>query len=140
MNTSIDEKAKEICRLIMHELALEIRQRREAKHLSLRAFSRETGVSIAVISDLENEKYLPRMDIIVKFALALNISNSELFTIMNKGSEICTSINNNNGYGLKELLTSAGLFPSDILDIIEYIKFKVRDKDLTPQLERLLDK
>lgn len=50
-----------------------------SKNLSVRQVSRMTGVPTSTLSDIMNEKYSPRLDMLEKIAKGLKIHISDLY-------------------------------------------------------------
>ena len=59
-----------------------------AGDISFREISRRTGVSIAVLSDIEGNKYLPKMEVLLKLAYGMNSSFSTLLKYMWNSEDI----------------------------------------------------
>ena len=122
--------------------------KRRAGNISSREMSRRTGVSIAVISDIEGNKYLPKMAVLLKLAYGMN---SNFFALLNhmwnlqdaqKWSQITNTplpqpevdmsnfVNNEkestNGAttSLADILEKEGLTKADAKEILDYIEFK----------------
>jgi len=121
-------------------------------NMSIRDLSSASGVSNAVISELECYKSLPKIDVLIRLAFALNIKFETLFSIIwndDNSKEWCKDVNalkeefqkqwglkyikehpNADYVGLsklKDILVKEGLTTTDILDVteyIEYLKFK----------------
>ena len=121
--------------------------KRRAGNISSREMSRRTGVSIAVISDIEGNKYLPKMEVLLKLAYGMNsnffallnhmwnlqdaqkwsqITNTPLpqsevdmsdFVFSEKQSTISTM-------SLADILEKEGLTKADAKAILDYIEFK----------------
>lgn len=114
-----------------------------AGNISSREMSRRTGVSIAVISDIEGNKYLPKMEVLLKIAYGMNVdivkmldnlwdiedarawselTNTPLseYMIERKGNRV----NSNNNLSLDDMLAKEGLTKNDIKEVLEFIAFK----------------
>ena len=64
---------------IMFNLGGFIKNKRVEKNISIRDLNGLSRVSTAVVSDVENGVSLPRIEILVRLALAMNIPLNELF-------------------------------------------------------------
>ena len=125
----ISKQAKIYEQLILNQIGAFIANKRNEKNITIRELNKITGVSIGVISDLENAKSMPRVETLIKLAEALEISLSLIFENMkpatqktsnsskiipddmNKYDKICT------------LLAGLSYAKEEITDIISYIKF-----------------
>ena len=80
-NTTL--KAKRLFDNITFNLAHMFKNKREEKKYSHRVLSKLANVSTAVISDLETGKIQPKVDTLIKLALALDIDLTDLLSEMN---------------------------------------------------------
>jgi len=122
--------------------------------MSIRDLSVASGVSNAVISELECYKSLPKIDVLIRLAFALNIKFETLFSVLwsnENSSEWCKDDNESKKHfqelwgakyikehpnanyielsKLKDFLVKEGLTTTDILDVTEYIEYlKYRKK------------
>ena len=118
-----------------------------AGNISSREMSRRTGVSIAVISDIEGNKYLPKMEVLLKLAYGMN---SNFFALLNnmwnpQDAEEWSKLTNtplpqpevdmpdfvfentesaNGSMSLSDMLIKEGLTKADAKEILDYIEFK----------------
>lgn len=121
--------------------------KKRAGNISSREMSRRTGVSIAVISDIEGNKYLPKMEVLLKLAYGMN---SNFFALLNhmwnfqdakNWSQMTNTpipkpevdmsdfvINDkkltNDIMSLSDILEKEGLTKADAKEILDYIEFK----------------
>lgn len=121
--------------------------KRRAGNISSREMSRRTGVSIAVISDIEGNKYLPKMEVLLKLAYGMN---SNFFALLNhmwnqqdaqKWSQLTNTPlpqsevdmsdfvfsekqSTNSTMSLADILEKEGLTKADAKEILDYIEFK----------------
>ena len=124
--SDIDAETKSICNVVLHKLSAFFKEKRKEKNISLRTFSKVSGVSTAVISDFENEKYLPRLDILIKFALALDMEFNDLLsamafdsaTIETPDKDLCEA-------AFTTYLSSKGVKTKDMTEILDFIDFKI---------------
>ena len=78
----IAEETEAIEKLILKKLGVYITSKRREKHLSIEEIHRCSHVSSSVISDLENGKSMPRVETLIKLALALKINANDIFETM----------------------------------------------------------
>lgn len=125
----ISKQAKIYEQLILNQIGAFIANKRNEKNITIRELNKITGVSIGVISDLENAKSMPRIETIIKLAEALEISLSLIFENMKPATQ---KISNHskiipddiNKYDkISTLLAGLSYTKEDITDIISYIKF-----------------
>jgi len=101
--------------------------KRTSKKWSIRQLSKDSGVSTAVISDLENARSLPRIDIIIKLAMALEVPVQALFepfTSNYKIRSIAQSKIQRADISISQILQNDGFGKIEIQEIIEFIEFK----------------
>ena len=125
----ISKQAKIYEQLILNQIGSFIANKRNEKNITIRELNKITGVSIGVISDLENAKSMPRVETIIKLAEALEISLSLIFENMkpatqktsNKSKIIPDDMNKYDK--ISTLLAGLSYAKEEITDIISYIKF-----------------
>lgn len=125
----ISKQAKIYEQLILNQIGAFIANKRNEKNITIRELNKITGVSIGVISDLENAKSMPRVETIIKLAEALEISLSSIFENMkpatqktsNKSKIIPDDMNKYDK--ISTLLAGLSYAKEEITDIISYIKF-----------------
>lgn len=101
---------------------------REQKGLSLRELSRQTNISIALISLLENGDKLPRIETLIRLVLALEIPFGEVFGNKSNGMEFTYNrekVVKRDDEALRKALLRLGCNKDDIKDIMEFIEFKI---------------
>lgn len=125
----ISKQAKIYEQLILNQIGAFIANKRNEKNITIRELNKITGVSIGVISDLENAKSMPRVETLIKLAEALEISLSLIFENMKPATQK-TSNNSKiipddmNKYDkISTLLAGLSYAKEEITDIISYIKF-----------------
>lgn len=123
-NKPIDEKSNAICKVMLSQVAEKLKSMRNSRGISIRAFSEMSGVSTAVISDFENQKYLPKMDILVRFALALDLSIGELLSSLAPSDEVVKTATCDNNEQAERFLMGMGLNAENMLEVLDYIAFK----------------
>ncbi len=118
--------------LILKQIGVFINNKRNERHITVRGLNGMTGVSIGVISDLENQRCMPRIETLLRICEALDIPFNDLFenmklsksTIIKGGKEHTEKIDKFDR--LSKLL--AGLEDSeytkeDISEIVSYVKY-----------------
>ena len=101
---------------------------REQKGLSLRELSRQTNISIALISLLENGDKLPRIETLIRLVLALEIPFGEVFGHKSHGMDFTYNrekVVKRDDEALRKALLRLGCNKDDIKDIMEFIEFKI---------------
>ena len=101
---------------------------REQKGLSLRELSRQTNISIALISLLENGDKLPRIETLIRLVLALEIPFGEVFGHKSNGMDFTYNrekVVKRDDEALRKALLRLGCNKDDIKDIMEFIEFKI---------------
>ena len=112
--------------LIRANIAQFLSSKRKEKDISIRELNRLSGVSTAVISDLENCKALPSIEIIVKLAFALDIEFENLIYAFAKGNtniKFAESKPIDEMAELRSILYRKGLSSPQIADVVMFIKF-----------------
>lgn len=120
-----------------------------AGNISSREISRRTGVSPTVISDIEGNKYLPKMEVLLKLAYGMNsdfstmlrslwnfkdvqswskLTNTQVlmrYPMQQDDTDFVYSDDNENKVAtLNDLLAKEGLTVNDIREVLEFIEFK----------------
>ena len=118
---TITNTANELEAKILKRLGNFFYNARADKNMSVRALNTLSGVSVAVISDLENAKGMPRIETIIRLALALGINDmNEVFSMTllddNKTAVTDEAI-------LRQYLSQTGFNNSEIRQIQYYINF-----------------
>ena len=100
---------------------------REQKGLSLRELSKQTNISIALISLLENGDKLPRIETLIRLVLALGIPFNEIFGRKATGLEFTSKpqkVTVRDDEVLRNTLLKMGCDKDDVKDILEFIDYK----------------
>ena len=100
---------------------------REQKGLSLRELSKQTNISIALISLLENGDKLPRIETLIRLVLALGIPFNEIFGRKATGLEFSSKpqkVTVRDDEVLRNTLLKMGCDKDDVKDILEFIDYK----------------
>ena len=125
----ISKQAKIYEQLILNQIGAFIANKRNEKNITIRELNKITGVSIGVISDLENAKSMPRVETLIKLAEALEISLSLIFENMKPATQKISNSSkiipdDMNKYDkISTLLAGLSYAKEEITDIISYIKF-----------------
>ena len=125
----INKQAKIYEQLILNQIGAFIANKRNEKNITIRELNKITGVSIGVISDLENAKSMPRIETLIKLAEALEISLSSIFENMKPATQKTPNHSkiipdDMNKYDkISTLLAGLSYTKEEIADIISYIKF-----------------
>lgn len=101
---------------------------REQKGLSLRELSKQTNISIALISLLENGDKLPRIETLIRLVLALDIPFNEIFGDKATGLELSAKAQKTSKRDdevLRNTLLKMGCNKDDVKDILEFVEFKM---------------
>lgn len=119
---------------VLSKLAVFISEKRKEKGLSVREVNERSRVSLAVINDLEKARSMPRVETLIRLALALEIDFNEVFEKMkilemtvknkttNKNEKIDLALDiSKYGYDKNQI--------SEIMDFIKFIDFKTTLKD-----------
>ena len=91
--------------------------------MSIRELSRLSGVSTAVISDLETCTNLPRIEILLKLCACLGVPFYKLFNIPELTTT--TGIKSSKSNDIDRLLKLKGLNESNVKEVKEFIDFKL---------------
>lgn len=125
----IKVQVKEYEKLILKQIGAFIHNRRKEKGILIKDLNIMTGVGTAVISDLENQVSMPRIETLLRLCEALEISFPTLFEQMkyiekNENGKGLTIVDNTNKYDrLSTILASLDYTKEDIVDIVAYSKF-----------------
>lgn len=126
-NKDIKEKINQI----LFELGDLVKNKRKEKAIKISDLSKLSGVSSSVISDFENHKgVMPSIFTLFSIMYYLEISSSET---INKFSPIQSKEENKklegNNYSLIKMgLLGIGLSNDECKEIIDFIRFKAKDK------------
>ena len=114
-----------------------IKSLKKERNISSREISRRTGISIAVISDMEGNKYLPKMEVLIKLAKGMEFDITELLQTLwsaDDNASWCrlTEIKCSSPFfskpcktnTLEDMLQREGLTKNDVKEVLEFIAFK----------------
>ena len=79
---TIKEASTSIENKVLKKIGAFIASKRIEKGLTMRDLKKRSHVSLAVITDLENAKSMPRMEIIIRLAIALDININDVYKAM----------------------------------------------------------
>ena len=119
---SIIEKNLNAIKFTFSELIKEARMYKNNR-MSIRELSRLSGVSTAVISDLETCTNLPRIEILLKLCACLGIPFYKLFNIPELTTT--TGVKPTKSNDLNKTLKIMGLNESNAKEVMEFIDFKL---------------
>lgn len=119
---SIIEKNLNAIKFTFSELIKEARIYKNNR-MSIRELSRLSGVSTAVISDLETCTNLPRIEILLKLCACLGIPFYKLFNIPELTTT--TGVKPTKSNDLNKTLKIMGLNESNAKEVMEFIDFKL---------------
>ena len=112
---------------------------REQKGLSLRELSKQTNISIALISLLENGDKLPRIETLIRLTLALGIPFNEILGRKATGLEFTfepSKTTERNDEILRNTLLKMGCDKDDVKDILEFIDYKKYRKAILSKMPK----
>lgn len=135
MATNADEikqQAEYYEKLILNQIGVFINTKRKEKGITVRDLNKMTGVSLGVISDLENTNCMPRVETLLRICEALDIDNTVLFenmklahTSTRKGASVQASkIDKYDKLG--QILAGLEDFTytkEDVAEIVSYMKY-----------------
>lgn len=125
----IKNQVKQYESLILRQIAPFIHRHRKDKGITIKDLNIMTGVGTAVISDLENEVSMPRIETLLRICEALEISCSSLFEQMkpivtNKTNGSKMIIDDTNKYDRLSAFMAGLNYPKEeIVEIVSYIKY-----------------
>lgn len=119
---SIIEKNLNAIKFTFSELIKEARMYKNNR-MSIRELSRLSGVSTAVISDLETCTNLPRIEILLKLCACLGVPFYKLFNIPELTTT--TGVKSSKPNDLNKTLKIMGLNESNAKEVMEFIDFKL---------------
>lgn len=66
----------------MAKVEIILREVRKKKEITITELSKLSGVSLGHISEIETNKKMPTIDVLVRIALALNVRPEELYKVL----------------------------------------------------------
>ena len=120
-------------KLILKKLGTYIATQRKQKGITQKELNNLSSVSLAVIADLENGKSMPRVETLIRLAIALKINVNDIFETMkcdtnnalmkpikaksSRDSELASAIA---GFGYEKNMVN------EIMDFISFIEYKYK--------------
>ena len=124
----IKNEADKYEKIILNQIGTYINNKRKESNLTIRELNSITGVSLAVLSDLENAKSMPRIETFLRIAEALEIRHSQLFEHMKPVSTFSvedkeTECTSNKYDQLATFMAGLGYNKEDTSEMVNYLKF-----------------
>lgn len=119
-------------KLILNQVGVFIYNQRKQKNITIKDLNIMTGVGTAVISDLENQKSMPRVETLLRISEALEIPNTLLFehmklvtTAIGNGSVAhADTISVSNKYDqLATFVAGLDYSKEDVAEVVSYLKY-----------------
>lgn len=119
-------------KLILNQVGVFIYNQRKQKNITIKDLNIMTGVGTAVISDLENQKSMPRVETLLRISEALDIPNTLLFehmklvtTAIGSGSVVhADTISVSNKYDqLATFVAGLDYSKEDVAEVVSYLKY-----------------
>lgn len=101
---------------ILNKIGFLLFKKRQEQGISVRELKRRSGVSLAVITDLERAQKLPTIRIIIKLFAALDVSTNEVL------SALATS-ESPKKQSIASILSDYGYNKDQIMKILDYAKY-----------------
>ena len=99
-----------------------VKEKRKAKGLSMKVLSELSGVSLTAVVDLENGRYMPRVDILLKIGDVLDIAPSSIYPQIISGKGVSYEAPTIKSLG--DMILKEGLSVQDTKEVLEFIQFK----------------
>lgn len=126
----IKQQAELYENLILNQIGVFINNKRKERNITIRDLNAITGVSIGVISDLENKKCMPRVETLIRIAEALEIPLSLVFENMkpvnidNKKNGSKVIADDSSKYDkLGTCVAGLNYTKEDVAEIVSYAKY-----------------
>lgn len=117
------DETEQVLNTVMFNIGEFIEDKREEKKISIRELHRLSGVSTAVISDIENGKSMPRVELLIRLALSMGVSLNELFnSFIPQDYQVPTA--KEQTQTLSSMLQKTGLTKPEVKEVLEFIEFK----------------
>lgn len=133
-SNTISDKVKKEIEEITKRFAEKIRAQRSKLNISMAELYSRSGVSSSTINDVEKERYLPHLEVMLKVALALDLSKQEVMRTIDPNTDI--TFNDGNEFPSKQerkkriiklikcLLRDINFSENTIAEILDFIEFK----------------
>lgn len=119
--------------IILNQIGVFIYNQRKKRNVTIKDLNKMTGVGTAVISDLENQKSMPRVETLLRISEALDIPNTLLFehmklvtTALCHGSVVhhADRIFASNKYDqLATFVAGLDYSKEDVAEVVSYLKY-----------------
>jgi transcriptional regulator with XRE-family HTH domain len=119
-------------KIILNQVGVFVYNQRKQKNITIKDLNIMTGVGTAVISDLENQKSMPRVETLLRISEALDIPNTLLFehmklvtTAIGNGSRArADRISISNKYDqLATFVAGLDYSKEDVAEVVSYLKY-----------------
>jgi transcriptional regulator with XRE-family HTH domain len=119
-------------KIILNQVGVFVYNQRKQKNITIKDLNIMTGVGTAVISDLENQKSMPRVETLLRISEALDIPNTLLFehmklvtTAIGDGSFArADKISVSNKYDqLATFVAGLDYSKEDVAEVVSYLKY-----------------
>lgn len=125
---TLNERDIKKIELYVHNISLRvgelIRDFRKRRKLTIAELAKKSRVSSTVITDLENGRSLPRTEVLLKLAYALDLKYGQLFNEFMPGAEFVHAANTTRLPSLKDMIMCDGLGIIETNEVLEFIEFK----------------
>lgn len=126
----VKKQAEMYEKAILKQLGVFMYNKRKARGVTIKDLNIMTGVGTAVISDLENQNSMPRVETLIRICEVLEISTSEMFDNMKVGTvklgnnTVCVVDSPRNKYDeLSSFVAGLDYSKEDVADIVSYVKY-----------------
>lgn len=119
----LKQDAQQALNTIMFNIGEFVERKRNEKKMSIRELNRLSNVSTAVISDIENGKSMPRVELLVRIAIAMDIPLNELFASFVSETYQVPTVEEQE-QTLSGMLQMTGLTKIEVKEVLEFIEFK----------------
>jgi transcriptional regulator with XRE-family HTH domain len=125
----IKQQAENYEKLILKQIGVFINTKRKEKGITVRDLNKMTGVSLGVISDLENTNCMPRVETLLRICEALDIHMNVLFENMkltHKATRKGANVSIDKYDKLGQILAGLEDFTytkEDVAEIVSYMKY-----------------
>lgn len=128
----IKRQAEMYEKLILNQVGVFIYNQRKKRNVTIKDLNKMTGVGTAVISDLENQKSMPRVETLLRISEALEIPNTLLFEHMklvttalgHGGKARADRIFASNKYDqLATFVAGLDYSKEDVAEVVSYLKY-----------------
>ena len=136
---TIEEETKELEQNFLNIIGTFYRTKRDEKNISQRELNKLSHVGLGVIADLEKANNMPRIETLIRLALALEFEINDVQALLNaispKGNSFQTGVARDKNL-ISELIKQCNYTKEEISEIADYLKYieykrilKNRDKN-----------